>query len=103
EVRFILDPSDTTGNTLDGGVHEIFSIQGRTDAPTNCQLLQPDFDTQINNHNAIFRIPIPTFGEGLVEGVTDNDLVNNLSNFANDKTSFRKPGRFNRHVNNGTI
>jgi len=103
EVRFILDPSDTTNNTLDGGVHEIFSIQGRTDAPNNCQLLQPDFDAQINNHNAIFRIPIPTFGEGLVEGVTDSDLLNNLNNFATDKTSFGVAGRLNRNGNDGTV
>jgi CxxC motif-containing protein (DUF1111 family) len=103
EVRFIFDTSDPTNNTLDGGVHEIFSIQGRSDAQPNCQLLQPDFNTQINNHNAIFRIPIPTFGEGLVEGVTDNDLLNNLGNFAGDKTQFGVHGRVNRNGNDGTI
>jgi hypothetical protein len=103
EVRFIFDTSDPTNNTLDGGVHEIFSIQGRSDAQPNCQLLQPDFNTQINNHNAIFRIPIPTFGEGLVEGVTDNDLINNLGNFGNDKTTFHVAGRFNRNGNDGTV
>ena len=103
EVRFIFDTNDPTNNTLDGGVHEIFSIQGRTDAQPNCQLLQPDFNNQINNHNAVFRIPIPTFGEGLVEGVTDNDLVNNLSNFANDKASFHVAGRLNRNGNDGTV
>ena len=102
EVRFIFaDPNNPT--TLDGGVHEIFSIQGRTDAPPNCQLLQPDLNHQINSHNAIFRIPIPTFGEGLVEGVTDNDLANNLLNFANDKASFHIAGRVNRNGNDGTV
>ncbi|HET6840403.1 MAG TPA: di-heme oxidoredictase family protein [Candidatus Angelobacter sp.] len=103
EARFIFDPNDTTGNTLDGGVHELFSIQGRSDAPPNCQLLQPDFNTQINNHNAVFRIPIPVFGEGLIEGVTDSDLINNLSNFASDKSSSHIAGRFNRNGNDGTI
>src|SRR5262249_7145359 len=103
EVRFILDPSDLTNNTLDGGVHEIFSIQGRSDAPPTCQLLQPDFNAQITAHNAIFRIPIPTFGEGLVEGVTDSDLVNNLSNFASDKSAFGVAGRLNRNGNDGTV
>jgi hypothetical protein len=103
EVRFILDPNDPTNNTLDGGVHEIFSIQGRSDAQPNCQLLQPDFNNQINHHNAIFRIPIPTFGEGLVEGVTDSDLVNNLSNFSSDKTAFGVAGRLNRNGNDGTV
>lgn len=103
EVRFIFDTSDPTNNTLDGGVHEIFSIQGRSDAQPNCQLLQPAFNTQINNHNAIFRIPIPTFGEGLIEGVTDSDLLNNLGNFAGDKNAFHVAGRFNRNGNDGTI
>src|SRR6266700_969869 len=50
-----------------------------------------------------FSIPIPTFGEGLVEGVTDGDLINNLSNFAADKTSFHIAGRFNHNGNDGTI
>jgi CxxC motif-containing protein (DUF1111 family) len=66
-------------------------------------LLQPDFNTQISAKNAIFRIPIPVFGEGLVEGVSDNDLINNLSNFSNDKASFGVAGRFNRNGNDGTI
>lgn len=103
EARFIFDASDTTHNNLDGGVHELFSIQGRSDAPPNCRLAQPDFNGQINNHNVIFRIPIPTFGEGLVENVTEADLVNNLANFAADKTSFHVAGRFNRNGNDGTI
>jgi len=38
-----------------------------------------------------------------VEGVTDNDLVNNLSNFANDKASFHVAGRLNRNGNDGTV
>ncbi len=103
EARFIFDQNDTSFNNLDGGVHELFTIAGRSDASPNCQLLQPDFNGQIHNHNVIFRIPIPTFGEGLVENVTDNDLANNLNNFANDKASFHVAGRFNRNGNDGTI
>jgi len=103
EARFIFDADDISHNNLDGGVHELFSIQGRSDASTNCRLAQPNFNGQINNHNVIFRIPVPTFGEGLAENVTEADLVNNLANFAADKASFHIAGRFNRNGNDGTI
>jgi hypothetical protein len=35
-----------------------------------CNLAQPDFATQVANHNVIFRIPTPVFGLGLVEATT---------------------------------
>ena len=36
--------------TLDGGVHDLFSIAGRTDAP-GCNLPQPNFAAQLNANN----------------------------------------------------
>ena len=62
EVRFISKPDGTP----DGGVHDLFTIAGRTDAP-GCVDAQPDFATAVANNNAIFRIPTPMFGAGLVE------------------------------------
>src|SRR5260370_14706188 len=56
ELRFIKNPD----GSLDGGVHDVFTIRGRTDAP-GCDLLQPDFNTQIANNNAISPIPISLF------------------------------------------
>jgi CxxC motif-containing protein (DUF1111 family) len=66
EVRFLSD----------GGVHGIFTIAGRTDAPgcTTADAPQPNFA----GNTISFRIPTPTFGEGLVENVTDNALIANL-------------------------
>src|ERR1700751_62370 len=63
EARFLLNPDGTP----DGGVHDLFSIQGRSDAP-GCVFAQPDFAVQVAANNVIFRIPINTFGDGLVEG-----------------------------------
>src|SRR5215467_3073865 len=75
ETRFVRNPDGTP----DGGVHDLFTITGRTDAPAGCILQQPDFATQLQNGNISFRIPIPTFGEGFVENMTDSALKANLS------------------------
>lgn len=104
EARFILDlANDPSGSTLDGGVHELFSIQGRTDAPSGCVLAQPNFANAISQHNLITRIPIPTFGEGFVENVTEAALQANLAANASTKSSLGIFGRFNRNGNDGTI
>src|SRR5215831_17939895 len=62
EVRFkYLDsPSNTR---RDGGVHDIYTIAGRTDA-SGCTLAQPDFATAGKQNSLSFRIPTPTFGAG---------------------------------------
>jgi CxxC motif-containing protein (DUF1111 family) len=98
EVRFILN----SDGSLDGGVHDIFSIAGRTDAP-GCNLQQPNFDQQISNHNAIFRIPTPTFGLGLVEMVADSALRDNLASTASQRAALGIGGAFNTSGNDGTI
>lgn len=98
EVRFI----QNSDGSLDGGVHDIFSIAGRTDAP-GCNLQQPNFDQQIANHNAIFRIPTPTFGGGLVEMVSDSALRDNLASMASQKSQLGIGGALNTSGNDGTI
>jgi hypothetical protein len=65
EVRFILNEADRSGRTLDGGVHGLYTIQGRFDAPVGCFAPQPDVAIQLANNNVSFRIPTPTFGIGL--------------------------------------
>jgi CxxC motif-containing protein (DUF1111 family) len=57
----------------DSGVHDIFTISGRSDAK-GCTQAQPDFA----ENTISFRIPTPTFGLGLVENVTDDALMANL-------------------------
>ena len=69
EARFIRILNQR-GTPSDGGVHALYTIAGRSDAP-GCNLAQTDFATQLANHNVIFRIPTPTFGLGLVEATLD--------------------------------
>jgi len=98
EARFI----QNADGSLDGGVHELFTVQGRDDAP-GCNIAQPDFQTQINNNNIIFRIPIATFGEGFVENTTDQSFQSNLVSLAGAKVNRGVRGRFNTNGNDGTI
>jgi CxxC motif-containing protein (DUF1111 family) len=77
EVRFI----NGDDGKPDGGVHPIFTITGLPDAD-GCNLKQPDFAAQFKGinkpgNNAIFRIPTPVFGAGLVEQIEDRALVAN--------------------------
>lgn len=99
EARFILNPNGTP----DGGVHDLFTITGRTDAPAGCNLQQPNFAQQLLNGNISFRIPIPTFGEGFVENTSDAILTSNLSSLQSLKTGLGISGHFNTSGNDGTI
>jgi len=102
EARFILDEADTSNRTLDGGVHELFRIKGRSDAPVNCDISQPDFATQQSRGNVIFRIPTPTFGLGLVENTPESVFLANLTANAADKATYGISGHFNHNGNDGT-
>src|SRR5882762_8281512 len=57
EARFQRSPD----GTADGGVHALFTLAGRFDAP-GCVLAQPDFESELARRNVIFRIPTPLFG-----------------------------------------
>jgi CxxC motif-containing protein (DUF1111 family) len=94
EARFVKNPDGTP----DGGVHALFTIAGRSDAP-GCRLAQPDFATQVANRNVVFRIPTPLFGLGLVEQIPDAAILANLNVDTALKASLGIKGR----VNVGTI
>lgn len=98
EVRFILNPDGTP----DGGVHDLFTIAGRSDAPGST-IAQPNFDAALAAHNAIFRIPTPTFGLGLVESTPDATLETNLAATAFERAQLGIGGTFNKSGNDGTI
>jgi len=102
EVRFISSNPFDPNSPLDGGVHGLFSIQGRSDAP-GCTLAQPDFATNLANNNVIFRIPTPLFGLGLVENTPDAALQANLAANQERKQNLGIAGRFNTSGNDGTI
>ena len=98
EARFIRNPD----GSLDGGVHGLYTIMGRTDAE-GCTLAQPDFARQLANHNVIFRIPTPTFGLGLVEATPDSTLQANLAANRRIKSQLGIGGTLNSSGNDGTV
>jgi CxxC motif-containing protein (DUF1111 family) len=98
EARFVLNRDGTP----DGGVHDLFSIQGRSDAP-GCVFAQPNFAAAVGENNVIFRIPPPTFGDGLVEGVSDQSLQSAFAAQAQHNASVGISGHFNLSGNTGNI
>src|SRR5437660_8481907 len=52
-------------NAPNGGVEDLFTVSGRSDAGS-CSLPQPSFNAARAANNIIFRIPTPTFGTGLM-------------------------------------
>jgi len=98
EARFIKNPN----GTLDGGVHDLYTIAGRSDA-IGCTLAQPDFPTALSTNNVIFRIPTPLFGLGLVEATPDSVLQANLAATQSARAALKIGGTFNTSGNDGTI
>jgi len=98
EARFVNNPDGSP----DGGVHDLFTIAGRSDAP-GCNLAQPDFETQVANNNIIYRIATPTFGAGLIENTADSTLEANLASNSSAKASMGISGHLNRSGNDGTV
>ncbi len=79
EARF-----QRSDGAADGGVHALFVIAGRKDAP-GCNLEQPNFlpagdavTGQGGNPNIVFRIPTPLFGDGLIDAIPDSAILANL-------------------------
>src|ERR1700726_3010940 len=65
--KFVVDPDGSIDrNEPDGSVHDLFTIQGRLDAPA-CVLAQEDFERARDQNNLSLRIPTPVFGGGLIE------------------------------------
>jgi CxxC motif-containing protein (DUF1111 family) len=113
EARFKLN----TDGTADGGVHNLFVITGRRDAPT-CNIAQPNFlpagnptTAQGGNPNIVFRIPTPIFGAGMIEAITDSTIIANMNANAGVKSQLGIKGHPNAHIsgtanhngNDGTI
>ncbi|HEY6329053.1 MAG TPA: di-heme oxidoredictase family protein, partial [Blastocatellia bacterium] len=92
EARFISD----------GGVHGLYTIQGRADAP-GCSLAQPNFQAALAQNNVIFRIPTPVFGLGLVENTPDATLQANLAANPTAKALLGIAGSLNTSGNDGTV
>jgi CxxC motif-containing protein (DUF1111 family) len=87
-------------NAPNGGVENLFTVSGRSDAG-NCSLPQPSFNAAGQANDIIFRIPTPTFGAGLIENLDDSTLLNNQAK--NNNNNFGIAGTFNHNGNDGTI
>jgi CxxC motif-containing protein (DUF1111 family) len=99
EARFIRN----SNGTPDGGVHDLFVITGRTDAP-GCHTQQPNFDEALEQNNVIFRIPTPTFGAGQIENTSDARLESDSAAIASlQHANGIASGVFNHSGNDGTI
>ena len=105
EARFKFNPDGTP----DGGVHALFTITGRSDAP-GCGIAQPDFRHALAARNVVFRIPTPVFGAGLIEAIDDDTILANMHAQSTAKQSLgilgranRTTGRPNTSGNDGTI
>ena len=90
-VRFVRDP----GGALDGNVHGLLSIAGRSDAD-GCVLAPPDFARELARRNVVFRIPTPLFGAGLIENIPDDTILANRSAAAEQNRAWGIFGRPNR-------
>jgi CxxC motif-containing protein (DUF1111 family) len=96
EARFKTNPN----GSADGGVHSLFVVSGRSDAP-GCTAVQENFEAQVAANNISFRIPTPTFGAGLIEMIPDSAIEANRR--ANRDNPFGIAGHTNRNGNDGTI
>jgi CxxC motif-containing protein (DUF1111 family) len=104
-VRFQRKPDGTP----DGGVHQLFTIVGRSDigaSASGCTasvLPQPDFDTEFRKGNLSFRIPLQMFGLGLIEAIQDRTILSNSAATASLRAAPGIGGIPNRSGNDGTI
>jgi CxxC motif-containing protein (DUF1111 family) len=113
EARFKLN----SDKTPDGGVHALFTISGRSDAP-GCSVPQPDFLPAGNPHtgqggnpNIIFRIPTPVFGAGFIEAIPDEAILANMRANQEERKKWGIVGHPNAHIsgtanlsaNDGTV
>ena len=86
----------------DGGVHDLFVITGRTDAGS-CSIAQPDFATAVAQNDAVFRIPTPVFGAGLIESIADSAILAGKAANLELKAALGIAGHENRSSNDGSI
>jgi CxxC motif-containing protein (DUF1111 family) len=107
EVRFARKPDGTP----DGGVHQLFTIVGRSDifpaGQTNTctaeDLPPTDFETEFKKGNARFRIPLQMFGLGILDGIQDREILGRHDATAAIRQELGIAGIPNRSGNDGTI
>jgi CxxC motif-containing protein (DUF1111 family) len=110
--KYFLGASGVLSSQRDGGVHDVFTIQGRVDATNTggvdghlqtCTLSQPDFQQMGELNNLSFRIPTPVFGAGLMENIAEATIEANMAADSSVKRALGISGHPNRNPNDGTI
>lgn len=107
EVRFAKKPDGTP----DGGVHQLFTVVGRSDifpagqnnSCTAADLPPIDFESQFRNGNLRFRIPLQLFGLGILDGIQDREILGRHAASASVRGELGIQGTPNRSGNDGTI
>jgi CxxC motif-containing protein (DUF1111 family) len=96
-------PYKSDGVTPDGGVHQMFTISNRTDAPGCTTMVQPDFANAQASNDIIFRQVTPTYGTGLMELIQESDIIANMNANQALKQSLGITGHPNYSDDDGTI
>src|SRR5271156_2162748 len=99
---FMVNANGSVSQVPDGGVHDVFTIAGRQDAP-GCVMPQPNFEQMQQLSNLIFRIPTPVFGAGLIEAIPDSTILSNMTANAQTKQWLGIAGHPNYSGNDGSI
>jgi hypothetical protein len=92
--------------TPDGGVHQMFTIDNRTDAPgctTSTGPAQYNFTLAQSQNNIIFRQTTPTFGDGLMELIQESAIIANMNSNLTLKASLGITGHPQYSDDDGTI
>ncbi len=103
EVRLARKPDGSP----DGGVHQLFTVVGRTDIGTshctNTDLPPTDFDGEYRRGNTRFRIPLQLYGLGIIDGIQDREILGRFAASAAMRQQLGIQGIPNRSGNDGTI
>ena len=102
EARFKRKPDGSP----DGTVHPLFVVSGYVDGgndASTCNIVQPDFQTEVARDNVSLRTVTPVFGLGLVEQIPEGSILTNLAADASRKAALGISGRVNRGPNDDRI
>jgi CxxC motif-containing protein (DUF1111 family) len=104
EARFKRKPDGSP----DGSVHPLFVVSGLVDPQgigdaSNCNTVQPDFQTEVARGNVSLRTVTPVFGLGLVEQIAESTILSNIAADASRKAALGISGRVNRGPNDDRI